>query len=111
MSVSELIRWGALSAIVGGALWVLSDLWGLLLIGLGDERPFSEEATTASFAATTGLSLLGAVLILFGLVGFNLRQVEAAGILGKLGSDRFPRDGAGYRHQLGHLFRGPFRSA
>ena len=84
MSASELIRWGALSAIVGGALWVLSDLWGLLRVGLGDELPFSEEATTASFAATTGLSLLGAVLILFGLVGLNLRHAEATGVLGKV---------------------------
>src|SRR5918998_1156024 len=85
MSASELIRWGTLSAIVGGALWVISDLWGLLRVGLGDERPFSKLATTASFAATTGLSLLGAVLILFGLVGLNLHQAEAAGILGKVG--------------------------
>ena len=36
-------------------------------------------------AATTGLSLLGAVLILFGLVGLNLRHAEAAGVLGKVG--------------------------
>jgi len=84
MSASELIRWGALSAIVGGALWVVSDLWGILRVGLGDELPFSEEATTASFAATTGLSLLGAVLILFGLVGLNLRHAEATGVLGKV---------------------------
>lgn len=85
MSSPELVRWGALSAILGGALLVISDLWGLLMQGLGGEQPFSEEATTASFAITSGLSLLAAVLILFALVGLNLRQSGAVGILGRLG--------------------------
>ena len=82
MAVPTLIRWGALSAILGGALLVVSDLRGLLMEGLGDERPFSEVATTASFVVTAGLSLLAAVLILFGLVGLHLRQAEAAGAVG-----------------------------
>ncbi len=87
MSASALMRWGALSAVVGGTLLVISDLWGLLEEGLGGgERPFSEVAQTASFALTGGLSLLAAVLILFGLVGLHLRHSEQAGILGGLGS-------------------------
>ena len=86
MSASALIRWGIMSAILGGALLVVSDLWGLLMEGLGgDEQPFSVVARTASFAITSGLSLLAAVLILFGLVGLNLRQAEAAGVVGGLG--------------------------
>ena len=40
---------------------------------------------TPSFAITTGMSLLAAVLILLGLVGLNLRQSEAAGALGRVG--------------------------
>ena len=85
MSVSALIRWGALSAILGGVLLVISDLWGLLEEGLGPEQPFSETAQTASFAITAGLSLLAAVLIQFGLVGLHLRQAETAGLLSWLG--------------------------
>ncbi len=85
MSASDLARWGALSAVVGGALLVVADLWGLLEEGLGGERPFSEVAQTASFALTSGLSLLAAVLILFGLVGLHLRHSEQVGILGGLG--------------------------
>jgi hypothetical protein len=85
LSAAELVRWGALSAILGGALLVISDLWGLLMQGLGGAQTFSEEATTASFAITSGLSLLAAVLILFALVGLNLRQSGAVGILGRLG--------------------------
>lgn len=85
MSASELIRWGALSAILGGALLVISDLWGLLMEGLGGDQPFSVTARSASFAVTSGLSLLAAILILFALVGLNLRQAEEVGILGRLG--------------------------
>ena len=65
---------------------VVSDLWGLLTEGLGGgDRPLSEVAQTASFALTSGLSLLASVLILFGLVGLHLRQSEVAGVLGWLG--------------------------
>jgi hypothetical protein len=85
MSASDLVRWGALSAIVGGALLVVSDLWGLLLQGFGGGRSFSEEAATASFALTSGLTLLAVVAILFGLVGLHLRQAEAAGAVGLAG--------------------------
>ena len=85
MSAAELVRWGALSAILGGALLVISDLWGLLAEGLRGDQPFSETAMTASFAITSGLSLLAAVMILFALVGLNLRQSGAVSILGRLG--------------------------
>ena len=85
MSASGLIRLGGLSAVVGGALLVASDLWGLLVQGLGGGRSFSEEAATGSFALTSGMSLLAAVLFLFGLVGLRLRQSEQAGVLGGVG--------------------------
>ena len=85
MSASELIRWGTLSAILGGVLLVISDLWGLLMEGPGGDQPFSVTARSASFAITSGLSLLAAILILFALVGLNLRQAEEVGILGRLG--------------------------
>ena len=86
MSASDLVRWGALSAVVGGAMLAASDLWGLLMEGLGGgDRPFSEVAQTATYALTSGSSLLAAVLILFGLVGLHLRHSEEVGILGGLG--------------------------
>lgn len=85
MSVSSLIRQGAMSAIVGGALLAISELWGLLTQGFGGDQPFSQTATTASFAITGGMSLLATILILFGLVGLHLRQAQRAGVLGWLG--------------------------
>jgi hypothetical protein len=85
MSASELIRWGGLSAVVGGALLVISDLWGLIMEGFGESESFSEAALSPSFAITTGMSMLAAVLLLFGLVGLNLRQSEAGGVLGQVG--------------------------
>jgi hypothetical protein len=85
LSASELIRWGALSATLGGAMLWISDLWGLLMEGLGGDQPFSMAARSASFAITSGLSLLAAILILFALVGLNLRQSEEVGVLGRLG--------------------------
>lgn len=85
MSLSGLVRLGGLSAVVGGILLVISDLWVLLIQGFGGDQPLSEAATTTSFAITTWLFLLAAVLVLFGLVGLHLRQSEAAGVLGLVG--------------------------
>ena len=85
MSSSELIRWGGLCAVVGGGLLVISDLWGLITEGFGESESFSEAALSPSYAITTGISLLAAVLLLFGLVGLNLRQSEARGVLGRVG--------------------------
>ncbi len=86
MSASDIMRWGGLSAIVGGALLVIAALWSLIFeVPGGGPESFSEAAVTSSFAITTGMSLLAAVLILLGLVGLNLRQAEAAGALGRVG--------------------------
>ena len=85
MSASALIRWGAVAAILGGVLLAISDLWGLLMEGFGGDQPFSEVARSASFAITSGLSLLATVLILFALVGLNLRLSEEVSVLGVLG--------------------------
>lgn len=81
MSASELIRWGGLSAVVGGFLLVITDLWNLVIQLLGGTEPFSETASSPSFAISSGISLLSAVLVLFGLVGLNLCQSGAGGVL------------------------------
>lgn len=85
MSSSDLIRWGGLSAVVGGALVVITDLWNLITQLLGGTEPFSETALSPSFTISSVISLLSAVLVLFGLVGLNLRQSEAGGVLSRVG--------------------------
>jgi hypothetical protein len=84
LSASEIMRWGALSAVVGGALLMIAVLWSLI-VEVGGPETFSEAALTPSYAISTGMSLLAAALILFGLVGLNLRQSETAGVLGRVG--------------------------
>jgi hypothetical protein len=64
---------------------VITNLWDPIIEGLGAAEPFSETAATPSFVILNGISLLAGVLILFGLVGLNLRQSEAAGVLGRVG--------------------------
>jgi hypothetical protein len=88
MTAPALIRWGALSAILAGLLWVIAELWLLLVEGLGiGTEPFSQMAARDYFVATMGLGLLSTVLLLFSLVGFNLHQSEEAtgGVLRGLG--------------------------
>ena len=83
MSSSNLIRWAGLAAILAGVLLVVGDLLDLA-IGFGDE-PFSEVATTGTHALQSWIRLIGAVLLLIGLVGLYARQSEAAGPLGLAG--------------------------
>ncbi len=85
MPASEIMRWGGVSAVVGGALLAIAVLYSLIVVLGGGPVTFSETALTPSYAITTGMSLLAAVLILFGLVGLNLRQSETAGVLGWVG--------------------------
>ncbi len=77
MSSSNLIR-------LGGLAGVLLTIGALLSLATESENP-SESATTASYAFTWLLYLLGGVLLLLGLVGLYARQSEAAGILGLVG--------------------------
>jgi hypothetical protein len=78
MSSSNLIRLSGLAAIVAGALLSV----GALLSLATESENMSVSATTPSYAFSSLLYLLGAVLLLLGLVGLYIRQSEAAGILG-----------------------------
>jgi hypothetical protein len=78
---SQLIRWSGLAAILAG---VLLSIGALLNIATETEN-LSESATTAPYALTWLLYLLGGVLLLLGLVGLYARQSQAAGILGLVG--------------------------
>ncbi len=80
VSLSKVIRWGGMSAVIGGALFVLGDLLGLSLGG-----DFTESAGTSTFVVQQVLFLLGTVLVLFGLFGLYARQIETAGSLGLVG--------------------------
>lgn len=82
MSSSNLMRWGGLAALVGGALFVVAELLGLPTLNV---ESFSETATTVSFAIQQLLFLLGVVFLLLGLLGLYVRQSEAAGSLGFIG--------------------------
>lgn len=81
MSSSNLIRLGGLAAVLAGVLLTI----GALLSLATESENLSESATTASYAFTWLLYLLGGVLLLLGLVGLYARQSEAAGILGLVG--------------------------
>lgn len=77
MSSSNLIRWGGLAAVLGGALIVISDLTLALTVGSSDTYMGT---TTEQVAAVSFLA--GKVLILIGLIGLYLRQAEGAGRFG-----------------------------
>ncbi len=85
MSSSDLVRWGGLAAMVGGVLFILAELMDIYNFVLLGEEDFSAIAETATYAVEAWLSLLGAVLLLFGLFGLHVRQSEAAGALGLVG--------------------------
>src|SRR5918998_6283080 len=73
---------GGLAAILGGLLIVVGGLGGLLLAGFENR---AAAAATGSYILFTILSLLGAILVLGGLVGLYAHQSEQAGALGLLG--------------------------
>lgn len=81
MDSSNLIRWGGLATLLGGALLLVSDLLGLI----PTSGSFSETATTGSYIVESGLRLLGGMLLLLGLVGLYARQSGASGALGLIG--------------------------
>lgn len=82
MSSSDLVRWGGLAAVVGGALLVVAELLSLPIVF---EDDLSQVVGTASWTISGLLFLLSSVLLLLGLVGLYVRQSEAAGVLGLVG--------------------------
>src|SRR5829696_1787837 len=82
MSSSDLIRWSGLAAMVGGALLAVGAFFDLMYFS---PEPMSEVVPTGSFLFQQVLYLLGATLLLIGLVGLYARQSQAAGALGLVG--------------------------
>ena len=78
MTLSALLRWSGLAALVGAVLLAIGDLMHFAA-GSGS---YSQQATTASFVVHSLLLLLGGALILLGLVGLYANQAEATGPIG-----------------------------
>lgn len=80
MSSSGLLRWAGLAALASAGLSVIGDVLRLFV-----DVESAESATTVSYALVFWLYLLGAALLLLGLVGLYVSQSEAAGVLGMAG--------------------------
>ena len=80
MTSAGLMRWAGLAAVLSAVLSVVGDLLRLFV-----DVESSETATTTPYALVFLLYLLGAVLLLLGLVGLYASQSEAAGVLGLVG--------------------------
>ena len=78
MSRATLERWSTLAAVLGGVVFVASNLF---LVG-ADYEDFADTLTTRAFTTHTVLFWSAATFFLFGLVGLYTRQAERAGLLG-----------------------------
>lgn len=81
MPSSRLVWLGGLAALIGGSLFVVSDL---LILAEDPEDPI-RTVTSASYAVSKGLGLLAGVLLQGGLIGLYARQSEQVGLLGFAG--------------------------
>ena len=82
MSLSNLIRWGGLAAMLAGASFIAADL---LSLSISPKFPSSESLGSEPYAIQSVLKLIGAALLLLGLFGLHARQAETAGPLGTAG--------------------------
>lgn len=80
MPSSSLVRWGGLAALVSGVVSVIGDLLRLFV-----DVESAESATTVTYTLVFLMYLLGAALLLLGLVGLYVSQSEEAGVLGLVG--------------------------
>ena len=81
MSLSDLIRWSGIAAIVGGVSLAIADLFGMVTFG----NQFSETVTTGAYTLHTVLDMIALILLLLALVGLYARQAEVTGPLGFVG--------------------------
>ncbi len=80
MASSNLVRWGALGALVAGVAWIASFAVGLVSEGQG-----SETFGLPSFYLIEGLTGLALAGMLVGLLGLHARQDANYGVLGTVG--------------------------
>lgn len=83
MSSANYVRWGALAAMVGGALWALFPF--------GTPIANIEESGTAGYAASVAYGwLMGVLPLLLLLVGVAILYLSQRGVHGRLGKVGFP---------------------
>jgi hypothetical protein len=80
MASSNLVRWGALGALLAGVAWVAS-----FVVGLASEGQGSETFGLPSFYLIDGLTGLALAGMLVGLLGLHARQAASYGVLGTVG--------------------------
>jgi hypothetical protein len=80
MLSSELVRWGALGALLAGAAWVVSGLISLAIPGQGTEIP-----GTFSYYLLEVIFSIASIGMLGGIVGLHARQAPSYGRLGTAG--------------------------
>lgn len=91
-AMTKYIRWGGLAAILGPLLVLAANVYQLWVTWSYDGGPSGpspealiEVAPTTTYIAFGGIRLLGATLLLFGLIALYAYQAEAAGTLGLIG--------------------------
>lgn len=80
MASSNLVRWGALGALLAGVAWIASFVVGLASAGQG-----SKTFGLPSFYLIEGLTGLALAGTLVGLLGLHARQAQSYGVLGTAG--------------------------
>jgi hypothetical protein len=84
LSASTLTRWSGLAAMLGATLSILTTIVSLLFTLFFSESTPTEVALAAIYAQAI-LSLLGGSLLILGLVGLYVRQLEDTGVVGLIG--------------------------
>src|ERR671921_2371397 len=79
--LSRFVRMGAWAAMVGGVALVVSMLLAWLVVPY-ERLGLTEAYLTSSYSISSGLRLLGLVLLLWGLIGIYGPQSRAAGTFG-----------------------------
>jgi hypothetical protein len=79
--MSRFVRWGAWAAMVGGMAVVVSMLLAWLVVPY-ERLGLTEAYLTTSYSVSSGLRLLGMVLLVWGLIGIYGPQSRAAGTFG-----------------------------
>jgi hypothetical protein len=79
--LSRFVRWGAWAAMVSGLALVVSMVLAWLVVPY-ERLGLTEAYLTSSYSVSSGLRLLGLVLLLWGLIGIYGPQSRAAGNFG-----------------------------
>ena len=86
MSPSSLLRLSGLALVLAAALFAIAEMLAFaIFVDHGEEYDLKQIAQTGTFFLQSLLTLFAGALLLGGMVGFYVRQSEAAGKLGVIG--------------------------